>query len=157
MDLILWRHAHAGDHLADPVEDLARPLSPKGERQAARMAQWLNQRLTESTRIIVSPAVRTQQTAQALGRAFKIVDALAPGSTVDELLLATRFPHARQAMLVVGHQPLLGLVVARLLEATDPSQSWSIRKGAIWWLRWEEREGRRLGVTLHAVISPDMV
>ncbi len=157
MDLILWRHAHAGDHLPDPTEDLTRPLSAKGERQAVRMAQWLNQRLTESTRVIASPAMRTQQTAQALGRAFKTVDVLAPGGTVDELLMATRFPHSRQAVLVVGHQPLLGLVVARLLDATDPSQSWSIRKGAIWWLRWEDREGRRVGVTLHAVMSPEML
>ena len=36
MDLILWRHAEAGDHLDDPQADLERPLSPKGERQAYR-------------------------------------------------------------------------------------------------------------------------
>ena len=40
MDLILWRHAEAGDHLADPIADLERPLSPKGERQARRVADW---------------------------------------------------------------------------------------------------------------------
>ena len=56
MDLILWRHAHAGDPLADPLQDLQRALSPKGERQAKRMAEWLNQRLPESTRVLVSPA-----------------------------------------------------------------------------------------------------
>ena len=28
MDLILWRHAEAGDHLADPIADLERPLAP---------------------------------------------------------------------------------------------------------------------------------
>ena len=155
MDLILWRHAHAGDHLPDPIEDLARPLSPKGERQAARMGQWLNQRLTESTRIIVSPALRTQQTAQALGRAFKTVDALAPGASADEVLLAARFPNSRQAVLVVGHQPVLGLVVARLLDAADPTQSWSMRKGAVWWLRLEDREGRPR-IQLHAVMSAEM-
>ena len=57
MDLILWRHAEA--QLIKPgQDDIDRALTPKGERQAARMAQWLNQRLAESTRILVSPAVR---------------------------------------------------------------------------------------------------
>ena len=155
MDLILWRHAHAGDPLADPAADLLRPLTPKGERQAARMAQWLQQHLTDSTRVLASPATRTQQTATALGRAFKTVDALAPDRTVDELLAATRFPRSREAVLVVGHQPTLGLVAARLMGA-DPNSSWSMKKGAVWWLRWREREDQPQ-VTLHAVISPDML
>lgn len=155
MDLILWRHAHAGDHLADPVEDLARSLSPKGERQAARMAQWLNQRLNESTRIIASPAMRTQQTVQALGRVFRTVDALAPGASVEDVLLAARYPGSRQAVLVVGHQPVLGLVVARLLDAADSTQPWSIRKGGAWWLRLEDKDGQPR-IQLQAVISPDM-
>ena len=115
MDLILWRHAHAGDPYPDPMEDLARPLSVKGERQASRMAHWLNQRLTDSTRVLASPALRTQQTAQALERSFKTVDTLAPGGSVDDLLLACRFPHSRQAVLVVGHQPTLGQTLAQLL------------------------------------------
>ncbi len=156
MDLILWRHAHAGDPFDDPVQDLGRPLSAKGERQAARMAQWLNQRLTESTRVICSPAQRTQQTAAALGRPFKTVDALAPNGSVDDLLQACRFPQGRQAVLVVGHQPTLGRAVARLLDAADTTQPWSIKKGAVWWLRWQAREGRP-SVVLQAVVTPDLL
>ena len=56
MDLILWRHAEAGDPLADPIADLERPLSTKGERQARRVADWLNQFLPDSTRVLTSPA-----------------------------------------------------------------------------------------------------
>ncbi len=44
MDLILWRHAEAFDAL-EGEDDLSRSLTPKGERQAQRMAEWLNQRL----------------------------------------------------------------------------------------------------------------
>jgi len=156
MDLILWRHAHAGDPLPDAKQDLLRPLSTKGERQAARMAAWLNQQMTESTRVLVSPALRAQQTAHALGRSFKTVDMLAPDKSVDDLLLAARYPLSREPVLVVGHQPTLGLTVARLLEATDPSQPWSIKKGSVWWLRTREREGH-VQLTLHAVIGPDNV
>ena len=69
MDLILWRHAEAVE--GDAGDDLARKLTSKGERQAERMAEWLNRRLAHSTRILVSPAVRCQQTAKALGRKFR--------------------------------------------------------------------------------------
>jgi phosphohistidine phosphatase len=154
MDLILWRHAHAGDPLADPVQDMQRALSAKGERQAGRMGAWLNQQLPESTRVLASPAKRTQQTAQALGRGFKTSEILSPHHSVDDLLLAARYPLGREPVLLVGHQPTLGLVVARLLEATDPSQPWSIKKGSVWWLRTREREGQ-VQLTLHAVISPE--
>ena len=41
MDLILWRHADAGQQLDDAVLDLQRALSPKGLKHAARMAAWL--------------------------------------------------------------------------------------------------------------------
>ena len=68
MDLILWRHAEAGDRLDDPQADLERPLSPKGERQARRVADWLNQFLPDSARVLSSPALRCLQTAAPLGR-----------------------------------------------------------------------------------------
>ena len=69
MDLILWRHAEAVAERPD-LDDLERALTPKGERQAQRMGEWLNQRLAESTRILVSPALRCQQTVRGLGRSF---------------------------------------------------------------------------------------
>lgn len=156
MDLILWRHAHAGDHLPNPVDDLARPLTAKGERQAERMAAWLHQRLTDSTRVLVSPARRTQQTVQALGRPFKTVDALGPGCSVQTLLSTVRFPHSREAVLVVGHQPTLGCVVSHLLAGQEPPPSWPMKKGAVWWLRWREGEGSPQ-LCVHAVMSPDML
>lgn len=156
MDLILWRHAHAGEHWDDPQADLARPLSVKGERQAARMAQWLSQHLTESTRVIASPAARAQQTVAALGRPFKTVEALAPGASVEDVLAAARFPRSREAVLVVGHQPTLGLVAAHLLQMADRATPVPIRKGAVWWWRTREREGDPQ-VVLHGVIGPDQV
>ncbi len=156
MDLILWRHAHAGDPWDDPEEDLLRPLSAKGERQAARMASWLDQHLPDTTRVLVSPALRAQQTARALQRSFKTVEALSPVGTVETLLLAARYPVSREAVLIVGHQPTLGRVMAHLLAATEPQQAWSVRKGAVCWLRTREREGR-VQLTLHALLGPDLV
>jgi phosphohistidine phosphatase len=153
MDLILWRHAEAADARDTGAdEDLKRPLTSKGERQAARMAEWLNHRLAASTRIVVSPAVRAQQTAAALGRKFRTVDAVAPDAAPEDVLRAAKWPDASEPVLVVGHQPTLGAVAALLLG--NPGHSLSIKKGAVWWLRRREREGDG-EVVLQAVQAPD--
>ena len=161
MDLILWRHAEALD-MRELKDDLDRALTPKGERQAQRMATWLNRQLPASTRVLVSPARRAQQTAAALDRKFKTVPALAPDADVAALLHAVRWPDAREPVLVVGHQPTLGLAAAYLMTGprldgtgADALLPWSIRKGGVWWLRAREREGG-LQVVLHAVVGPDL-
>jgi phosphohistidine phosphatase len=151
MDLILWRHAEAKDAL-EGEDDLQRKLTGKGERQAERMAQWLNRRLAPSTRILVSPALRCGQTAAPLGRDVETVAALGPDTSVQAVLDAARWPSASEPVLVVGHQPTLGLVAAQLLAGVE--QAWSMKKGAVWWLRAREAEG---GVALLAVIGPEWV
>ena len=151
MDLILWRHAEAFE-LPEGADDMDRALTAKGERQAHRMADWLNRRLAHSTRILVSPARRAQQTAKALERPFKTVPALAPDGSGEALLLAARWPDGPEPVLVIGHQPTLGLVAAHLL--ADVPQAWAIKKGAVWWLRNRDREGLAQ-VVLQAMQAPD--
>jgi phosphohistidine phosphatase len=153
MDLILWRHAEAHE-LEGAEEDLARALTAKGERQAQRMAAWLNRQLPSTTRVLASPAKRCQQTVHALERKYKTITTLAPDAGAEALLHAVRWPDAREPVLVVGHQPTLGLVAAYLL-AGQP-QAWTVRKGALWWLRARERDGS-LQVVLHAVVAPELV
>ncbi len=153
MDLILWRHAEALE-LRELRDDLDRALTPKGERQAHRVASWLNRQLPASTRVMASPARRAQQTAAALDRKVKTVPALAPDGTVEGLMHAVRWPDAREPVLVVGHQPTLGLAAAYLL--AGQAQAWTVRKGAVWWLRARERDGV-VQVVLHAVVSPELV
>lgn len=151
MDLILWRHAEA--ELQRPgSSDLERALTTKGERQAKRMADWLNQRITHTTRVLVSPARRCQQTAAALGRDFRTVAAIAPGASPQAVLDAARWPDASEPVLVVGHQPTLGQVAALLL--SGDAQYWTIKKGAVWWLRQREREESAQTI-LQAVQGPD--
>ncbi len=151
MDLILWRHAEAFE-MREIENDLERALTPKGERQAQRMADWLNQRLAHSTRILVSPAVRCQQTAKALGKKFKTLNELAPDGNGEALLKAARWPDATEPVMVIGHQPTLGFVASYLL--SEQPQDWTIKKGAVWWIRGRNREDREQ-VILQAVQSPD--
>jgi phosphohistidine phosphatase len=157
MDLILWRHAEAED-LDETDEfsgnDLSRHLTPKGEKQAARMAAWLDRQLPDGVRIWCSPAVRTEQTVLALGRKYRVREELAPDRTADELLQLVQWPQSRQAALVVGHQPTLGRVIARLMNLSEPECS--VRKGAVWWLRQRERQGQTQTVLL-TVQAPEFI
>ena len=156
-DLILWRHAEAED-LIDNEEtggsDLSRRLTAKGEKQAARMSAWLARQLPEGTRIWSSPAVRTEQTVLALGRKYRLSDALRPDASADELLSLLQWPELHHPALVVGHQPTLGRVVARLVGLREADCS--IKKGAVWWLRQRERNGVLQTVIL-TVQSPEFM
>jgi phosphohistidine phosphatase len=152
-DLILWRHADAADSDI-AVNDLECPLTSKGERHAARVAAWVRRRLPSSTRVIASPARRAQQTAAILDRKFRTADALWPKSTVDDLLAAARWPEAGDPVLVVGHQPVLGLVAAILL--LGQPLGWNIRKGGLGRLRHRYR-GDIERVLLVAALAPEFL
>ncbi|MBL8339768.1 MAG: histidine phosphatase family protein [Rhodoferax sp.] len=153
MDLILWRHADAEDW-QEGCDDLARPLTSRGLKQAARVAGWLDRKLPEGTRILCSPALRCRQTADALGRKYKLREELAPDGSVAALLEAAQWPVSRQAVLVIGHQPVLGGTIAELLPFEG--ETFPVRKGGVWWLRTRERDGQSQTVVA-AVQSPDTV
>ena len=152
MDLILWRHAEAED-LQEGQDDLARALTPKGEKQALRVGGWLDRTLPDAARVLSSPARRCEQTALALGRKYKVRMELQPGTTVAQILEAAQWPTARQPVVVVGHQPELGEVLAHLLGIAGGSCP--VRKGAAWWLRTRERAGDSQTIVV-AVQSPDL-
>lgn len=153
MDLILWRHAEAHE-LGTQGTDLERELTPRGQKQASRVAAWLDRQLPDGTRILCSPAQRTVQTADALGRKYKLRDELAPDAAPAALLELVQWPQGRGTVLVIGHQPTLGQTVARLLGM--PEGELALRKGALWWLRTRERDGQRQTVVV-AVQAPDTV
>lgn len=161
MDLILWRHAEA-EELAPGIDDPHRGLTPRGLKQARRAAEWLNRFLPAGARVLSSPALRCQQTAAALDRRVKLVDALSPEGSVEGLLAAARWPEAREPVLVVGHQPTLGLAAAYLMTGArlgaDASalQPWAVKKGSVWWLRHRPREERG-EVVLVAVRTAEMM
>ena len=153
MDLILWRHAEAQE-LGDGQDDLKRDLTSRGEKQAARMAHWLDRQLPDGARILVSPSRRTEQTAQALERKFKLRPELAPDATVAQLLELVQWPDAKHPVVVVGHQPTLGQTIAQLLGL--PLSEVSVKRGAIWWLRSRERETGAQTVVV-TVQSPEVM
>lgn len=153
MDLILWRHAEAID-LELVGDDMLRSLTAKGEKQAARMAAWLDRQLPEGAKIFVSPATRAEQTAMALERKYKTHSALAPLCGVEDLLQLAQWPHAKGCVLIVGHQPTLGHTISKLLGLAETECA--MKKGALWWLRYREREG--VGQTVVVTVqSPEVM
>ena len=150
MDLILWRHAEAEEGGAD----LERALTPKGRKQAERVAEWLLQRLPGKFSVLASPAIRAQQTAEALGVKFRTVKPLAPGAAMKDILEAAGWPDHKGAVVVVGHQPDLGHAASFLL-CGSPADT-SIKKGGLWWLSDRVRDEENQ-VVVRSVVSPDLL
>ena len=153
MDLLLWRHAEAQEW-EEGCDDLARPLTPRGEKQATRMSAWLDRQLPEGAKIWVSPARRTVQTAEALGRKYKINLALAPDASAAQLLELVQWPDAKGVVLVIGHQPTLGQSIAQLVNLNEAECA--VKKGAVWWLRNRQRHEASQTVVV-TVQSPELL
>ena len=152
MQLILWRHADA----EDPAEsDLARPLSPKGIKQAAKMAAWLRTACHgnfDHWRVLSSPALRTQQTAAALGCAVEVIDSIVTDVPPENIFAAAQWPDAPTNVILVGHQPTLGMACARLLNDADGYVA--VKKGAVWWFEQRTRNGISQTV-LKTMVTPE--
>ncbi|WP_206951641.1 SixA phosphatase family protein [Trinickia acidisoli] len=156
MDLILWRHAEAED---TAQSDAARQLTTRGRKQAQTVAKWLRQRLGPDAVILASPTARTVQTVETLTDQYRTVDAIGPGASPEAVLAAARWPEGiAPTVVIVGHQPTLGLIASRLV--AGESAEWTIKKGGLWWLSSRERsDARRNGadhVVVRAVITPDL-
>jgi phosphohistidine phosphatase len=156
MELILWRHAEAEDTASS---DLARQLTARGRKQAQTVAKWLKQRLPPDAVILASPAARTVQTVETLTDEYRTEELIAPGASLEALLEAVKWPRGiASTVVVVGHQPTLGQVAARLV--TGQSGDWTIKKGGLWWLAGRERGSPTRGGPdqgiVRAVISPDL-
>ena len=152
-DLLLWRHA---DEI-EQGDELRRPLTLRGEKQAKSMAKWIRQEAPKYLRILVSPALHAQQTAKILEHPFEVSPQLGPKATASDLLAVAGWPDGmgkrHGAVLLIGHQPALGHLAALLLSGQE--ESWSIKKGSLWWFTNRVRKGETQTI-LRAAMSPDL-
>jgi len=116
--LHLLRHADAGDPETWEGPDDIRPLSPKGSRQAERLAALLAAAGFEPDAILSSPLARARETAEivgaALGRPVRLelrLGDLLDLATVDAILADAGDP-ARPVL--VGHDPDLSALAGEL-------------------------------------------
>jgi phosphohistidine phosphatase len=153
-EVIFWRHAEA----FDPVEgqsDLERKLTVKGQRNAERVAHWLDRNLPQRCRVYASEAKRSQQTAHCLPRKFKTLAAINPEATAEAVLDAIGWDDGDELIVVVGHQPWIGQCIAHIMqfETVDPL---SVKKGALWWLQKKTR-GDEPTLSVRAVVSAELL
>ncbi|PKO93697.1 MAG: histidine phosphatase family protein [Betaproteobacteria bacterium HGW-Betaproteobacteria-10] len=150
MELLLWRHAEA----EDGEDDMRRRLTARGQKQARVTAKWILAHQPKDLRIIVSPAVRSQKTAEALKLPFETLRKIGPDACVSELIAASGWPASSGSVLIVGHQPSLGRLASLLLAGHE--SEWTIKKGALWWLSNRTRQGETQTV-LRAVIPAEFL
>jgi phosphohistidine phosphatase len=134
LELYLIRHGIAEERGEEYPDDSKRPLTSSGMSKLREEAKGLNELDVAFNLIISSPLVRTKQTAEIIAATLKdkpqvlTSDALAPAGTpagvVQELAR-----HAKQARIaLVGHEPNLGELAARLIGAKSPIE---FKKGAV--------------------------
>jgi phosphohistidine phosphatase len=155
-NLILWRHAEAEDQSASGL-DADRVLTKKGRKDAVKMAKWLSHHLPSNTKIICSPAKRCLETAFALhhinNSEITIAEFLSTDSTVEKIAKKVIDDDNTKTLLIVGHQPNLGLLIAKLLGMHE--NACVVKKGTVWWLSQRENNGA-LQTYLFTVHHPDL-
>ena len=137
MRLYLIRHAIA----AEPdsklwPDDRQRPLTSAGARRFKRTSRMLV-KVIESDgtvdRLITSPLLRAKQTAMLMHRAGlpEPVEetVLAPGRTAARVLAVLR-AHDAASIVMVGHEPDLGRLLAVCIAGADAKLAMRFRKGA---------------------------
>jgi len=112
MPSTLYLLRHAKSSWDDPgLADEERPLAPRGERAARRMAQHIREAGIRPALVLCSPARRTRQTLEAVAGSFgKHVEVLVEdglyGAGAWELTARLRrVPTELPSVMVVGHNP----------------------------------------------------
>lgn len=134
MEVYLVRHAIAHERSrARWPNDALRPLTPAGKERFRKAARGLARLLPKSALLLTSPFVRARDTARILGSVAKLrspieVQELAsgkPASEAFELLRARK----RAAIVLVGHEPNLGIFLSAALAGDRASLKIAFKKG----------------------------
>jgi phosphohistidine phosphatase len=143
MQLYLLRHALAVDPARFAPRDEERPLSPEGRKKMIRAARGMWKLGLAFDLILTSPLVRAEATADLVAREFSIrrhvrrTDGLKPEAAPRELVRHLAALGGMQSVLLVGHEPQLGHLLAMLLGVRPPHR-FKLKKGALCRLEVEE-------------------
>ena len=122
MKALIIRHAAALPRGTPGVLDNERPLTTSGKVKFRTAARGLARVAPRPDVLLTSPRPRAQETAEIAARAFKHVEpwvesALADQS-VDAIVAALQTHPVSATVALVGHEPILGALIARLLGET---------------------------------------
>ena len=159
LELYLIRHGVAAERGSDYPDDSKRPLTGKGISALRREVKVLNSLDVTFELIITSPLTRTKQTAEVFAEhlhgkpTVTQSDSLAPAGTPAAVMQEIA-KHPRKARIaLVGHEPNIGELAARLIGARSPIE---FKKGAICRIDFEVFPPKGLG-QLRWFITPRML
>lgn len=159
LELFLIRHGIAADRGEEYPDDSKRPLTSEGIARLRKEARALDALGVSFDQILTSPLTRARQTAEVFAESMNsrppvaATDALAPaGAPANVLQELAR--HARKSRIaLVGHEPNMGELAARLVGARSPFQ---FKKGAVCCIEFEALPPKGLG-TLRWFVTPRML
>jgi len=130
--LLIVRHAIAVDAGAPGVPDADRPLTPAGAGKFRASARGLAALLDPPDVLLASPLLRARQTAEIAAAAWgKVTPRSTPalaGGGFEELAEVVDALRARKLVALVGHEPSLSALLARLL-GTPQDARLAFKKG----------------------------
>jgi phosphohistidine phosphatase len=133
MILYVMRHAEAVE-ASDSLRDEWRYLTDKGRAAAEKVSVMIGKTGPKPRLTITSPLTRAVQTAEIAARKAcrkNVVVAsglLLPGADTDELVAHLKSCKDAKRVMLVGHEPQLGLLIATLLGRENDSVL--LKKGA---------------------------
>jgi phosphohistidine phosphatase len=135
VELLLVRHAVAAERGPNYPDDRKRPLTTEGIARFKRVVEGLKDFDVKLELVLTSPLVRAHHTAELLvanigGKPrLDVLEALAPGGRMVQVLEAiTKHSKRAKHLALVGHEPDLGELAARLLRARGTIE---FKKGAV--------------------------
>lgn len=133
-ELYLIRHGVAEERGDAWPDDAKRPLTEEGTDRMRKAARGLARIGVKFDAVLTSPFVRTRQTAEIVATAFDerppivSVESLAPGGSIQAILADLEKQARRSRVAIVGHEPGIGELAARLAGARYPIE---FKKGAV--------------------------
>ena len=134
-ELYLIRHGVAEDRGEAWPDDTKRPLTEDGISKLRKSARGLARIGVSFDIVITSPLVRTKQTAEIVAAGLNdprphivTMESLAPGGTINAVLADLEKHAKRQRIALVGHEPGIGELAARLIGSRHPIP---FKKGAV--------------------------
>lgn len=133
MRLVIIRHAAAVPHGTPGIAEEDRPLTPEGEAKFREAARALARVFDRPDALLTSPWLRARQTAAIAGAAWKIepkeAKALAGGTFEEHAALLDAYPKDA-TLVIVGHEPYVSGLLARLLGVKRPERL-EFKKGGV--------------------------
>lgn len=132
MRLLIIRHAIAVPHGTPDVPEDKRPLTPRGQRRFRAAARGLARICGRPDVLLTSPLVRARQTAEiaakAWGRIEPVDEKALAGGSFDQVAAVLDKHKDKRVVAIVGHEPDVSSLVARLL-GTTASERLTFKKG----------------------------